>query len=58
MGSLLPRRGLDAGWAKLGLRTGLVVGFLVALAVPAVAGPEACEPHIAYLFPAGWQRGM
>jgi len=57
MGSLLPRRGLDAGWAKLGLRTGLVVGFLVALAVPAVAGPGFREPHIAYLFPAGWQRG-
>jgi hypothetical protein len=57
MGSLLSRRGLDAGWAKLGLRTGLVVGFLVALAVPAVAGPGFREPHIAYLFPAGWQRG-
>jgi len=25
--------------------------------VPAAAGPRFREPHIAYLFPAGWQRG-
>lgn len=57
MGSLLLGRGLNAGWANRCLSIGLLVGCLVALCVPAAAGPRFREPHIAYLFPAGWQRG-